>query len=147
LEYDDVINKHRNIIYAKRNKILDSEDLHEDIKEMIKHQISGLVSAEFAKEGARGNKEIILKVNEFLGIDAINDKIEVDDVESMKSLEALVSYIEDIALDEFEKLKNEASSAEEYAMLERRIVLSSIDELWMRHIDAMTQLREAVAFE
>ncbi|MDR2411686.1 MAG: hypothetical protein LBD88_03840 [Candidatus Peribacteria bacterium] len=52
-----------------------------------------------------------------------------------------------MALDEFEKLKNEAVSQEEYASLERRIVLSSIDELWMRHIDAMTQLREAVAFE
>jgi preprotein translocase subunit SecA len=65
----------------------------------------------------------------------------------MKTAEELGKYITDIALDEFEKLKTEAASQEEYARLERRIVLSSIDELWMRHIDAMTQLREAVAFE
>ncbi|MDR1988286.1 MAG: hypothetical protein LBQ24_06215 [Candidatus Peribacteria bacterium] len=147
LEYDDVINKHRSIIYGRRNKILDSEDLHEDIKSMITHQISSLVSAQLAKESEKANKEIILKVNEFLGIEAINDRIEIDDVEAIKDPEDLSKYITDIALDEFEKLRTEAVSSEEYANLERRIVLSSIDELWMRHIDAMTQLREAVAFE
>jgi preprotein translocase subunit SecA len=71
----------------------------------------------------------------------------LDDVEAIKDPEELSKYITDIALEEFEKLKVEAVSSEEYANLERRIVLSSIDELWMRHIDAMTQLREAVAFE
>jgi preprotein translocase subunit SecA len=82
-----VINKHRNIIYARRNKILNSEDLHEDIKEMIKSQINQLVSAEYTKQDSKENKEIILKVNEFLGIDAINDRIELDDTESIKNPE------------------------------------------------------------
>jgi preprotein translocase subunit SecA len=66
LEYDDVINKHRNIIYGRRNKILNSEDLHEDIKKMIESQIIQLVNAELAKESTKENKEVILKVNEFL---------------------------------------------------------------------------------
>jgi preprotein translocase subunit SecA len=127
---------------------------------MITSQITGLVNAEYEKNTQNknfSNKELIQKVNEFLGIEAINDRIELDDVNAIKSAEELGKYITDIALDEFEKLKTspqsstnqemEQAQAEEYAKLERRIVLSSIDELWMRHIDAMTQLREAVAFE
>jgi preprotein translocase subunit SecA len=121
--------------------------LHEDIKDMIISQITQLVNAEYVKLDERVSKQIILKVNEFLGIEAINDRVEIDDVESIKNPDDLTKYITEIALGEFEKLKIEAASAEEYANLERRIVLSSIDELWMRHIDAMTQLREAVAFE
>ncbi|NCO31300.1 hypothetical protein GW891_00195, partial [bacterium] len=61
--------------------------------------------------------------------------------------EELSKYISNIAFEEFESLKRDAASENEYLNLERRIVLSSIDELWMRHIDAMSKLREEVAFE
>jgi preprotein translocase subunit SecA len=44
-------------------------------------------------------------------------------------------------------MKNEAINIDAFYNLERRIVLSSIDELWMRHINAMSRLREDVAFE
>ncbi|MDD3145534.1 MAG: preprotein translocase subunit SecA [Candidatus Gracilibacteria bacterium] len=150
LEYDDVINKHRNIIYSRRNKILDSENIHEDIRNMIENQISTLVTAEFSKNensSKSSNKKIIGKVNEFLGIDALVDKIEIDDISGISNPEELSKYISNIAFEEFESLKRDAVSEENYLNLERRIVLSSIDELWMRHIDAMSKLREEVAFE
>lgn len=146
LEYDDVINKHRNIIYSRRNKILDSENIHDDIKNMIISQIKSLVISEYTKN-EKANKEIIQKVNEFLSIKAIDDKIEIDDVNGIKDSDELASYISDIAIEEFENLKKEAISEDDYFSLERRIVLSSIDELWMRHIDSMSRLREEVAFE
>ncbi|MDD2907899.1 MAG: preprotein translocase subunit SecA [Candidatus Gracilibacteria bacterium] len=150
LEYDDVINKHRNIIYSRRNKILDSENIHEDIKKMIENQISSIVVSEFSKkenDNNSSNKEIITKVNEFLGIQALNDKIEIDDIVGISEADELSKYISKIAIEEFEALKADAVSEEEYLNLERRIVLSSIDELWMRHIDGMSSLREEVAFE
>lgn len=149
LEYDDVINKHRNIIYRKRDKILDTENIHEDIKEMISNQLSILIQSEYYKnnEEKTDNKEIIKKVNSFLWIEAIDDKIEIDDVTNIKDVESLTKYITNIAFEEIEKLKEKAVSEEVYLDLERRIVLSSIDELWMRHIDSMSRLREEVAFE
>jgi preprotein translocase subunit SecA len=64
LEYDDVMNKHREIIYAKRNKILDSENIDLDVKKMVKNQIEKLVSALIEKNAQK--EEIIKKVNEFL---------------------------------------------------------------------------------
>ncbi len=149
LEYDDVINKHRNIIYSRRNKILDSENIHEDIWNMINSQINALVLSEFTKNQSLNiwNKEIIKKVNEFLALKAIDDKVEIDDISGISNPEELAKYISDIAIEEFENLRKDAISEKEYFGLERRIVLSSIDELWMRHIDAMSKLREEVAFE
>ena len=150
LEYDDVMNKHRSIIYSRRDKILDNQNMHEDIKEMVQNQISALVQSEFTKQSQKDNfdvKEIIKKVNEFLWMEAIDDKIELDDVSKIKDWEELAKYIWNIAIDELEKMKDQAISQEAFFDLEKRVVLSSIDELWMRHIDSMSKLRDEVAFE
>ena len=150
LEYDDVMNKHRSIIYSRRDKILDNQNMHEDIKEMVQNQISALVQSEFTKQSQKDNfdvKEIIKKVNEFLWMEAIDDKIELDDVSNIKDWEELAKYIWNIAIDELEKMKDQAISQEAFFDLEKRVVLSSIDELWMRHIDSMSKLRDEVAVE
>ncbi len=149
LEYDDVINAHRTIIYSKRNKILDAENISEDIKNMTSNQLKKLVIAEANKNiGNSINKnEIIIKINDFLWLEAIDDTIENDDIWWIKDINELANYIAKIWLDELEKIKNSIPDEEAYMEIERRIVLQSIDNLWMRHIDAMSRLREEVAFE
>ena len=146
LEYDDVMNKHREVIYRRRNKILDNENIHEDIKKMISSQISILVNSEFTKE-TQNIKDLIKKINSFLEIEAIDTKVEMDDVEWIKDASELSKYISEVAFEELEKMRNEAIEEERFFDLERRIVLDSIDELWMRHIDSMSKLKDAVAFE
>ena len=109
-----------------------------------------MVQSEFTKQSQKDNfdvKEIIKKVNEFLWMEAIDDKIELDDVSNIKDWEELAKYIWNIAIDELEKMKDQAISQEAFFDLEKRVVLSSIDELWMRHIDSMSKLRDEVAFE
>ena len=147
LEYDDVINKHREVIYSKRNKILDAQDIDEDIQIMIQDQVTSFVNSEIAKyqEDELNRKKLSKKVNDFLWISLIDDTIENDDIDAMAE-EDLAEYISKIALEEFEKLKEKAT-VEKFHDLERRITLQSIDELWMRHIDGMSRLREDVAFE
>lgn len=147
LQYDDVINKHREVIYSKRNKILDAENIDADIQEMIKDQIKNFVNSEIARysEHEVNREKLSKKVNEFLGISLIDDAIENDDISSMEE-SSLAEYIADIAIEEFEKLKSKTTE-EQFFELERRIMLQSIDELWMRHIDGMSRLREDVAFE
>lgn len=148
LQYDDVINKHREIIYGRRNKILDSKNIDEDVIAMIKNQISSLVISNTNSAWDNINKKwLIAKVNEFLWVAAIDDKIENDDILGTNDTESLTNYIFDIAIEELDKIKWKAISLEAFYDLERRIVLASIDELWMRHIDAMSKLRESVAFE
>ena len=150
LEYDDVINQHRTIIYNKRNKILDAENVDEDIQKMVSNQLKKIVLAETGKvkEWEEINKkEIIKKVNEFLWVEAIDDTIENDDINWINDPQELAEYIAKIWVDELNKIKEKVKDIEAYYDLERRIVLQSIDNLWMRHIDAMSRLREEVAFE
>jgi preprotein translocase subunit SecA len=63
------------------------------------------------------------------------------------SIEELKKYISDMAHDELDKIKKEKFNEEQFLDIERKIVLQSIDELWMNHIDSMSKLREEVAFE
>ena len=158
LEYDDVINKHRSIIYTKRNKVLETDskenlsqasDLHDEIATIVEHQITSLVHAEMLQvESHTSNKQdLIKKVHELLWKEIIDDVVELDDVLSENNPETLSKYITEIALKELGSLLDFASNKDDVYNLEKRIMLQSIDELWMRHIDAMTRLREEVAFE
>ncbi len=146
LEYDDVVNKHREIIYTKRDRILDSENIDEDVKEMIKSQLKKLTLSEVTKNKDLTYKELIEKVNKFLEVEAIDTIVEIEDVIWERDPIDLANYIAWIALEEFEKRKELFENKEDFYELERRIVLSSIDELWMRHIDAMSKLKDEVAF-
>ena len=148
LEYDDVMNKHREIIYNKRNNILDHENLHDEVLKIIKSEISKIVVSESLKYWEDIDKEkIIERVNTFLWINAIDTKVEKETIEKLSSPDELAEYISKIAIEEIEELKNNANNIEDFYALERKILLQSIDELWMLHIDSMTKLREEVAFE
>ena len=138
LEYDDVINKHREIIYTKRNKILDSENVDEDIKKMVHHQISSLVSSLVSQEKTQ---EIAQKVNDFLGMTLLSQSEIEEDTPSIQD------DIAQKAVDMIADLRKNFGSDEDFFEFERRIMLQSIDELWMLHIDGMSKLRENVAFE
>jgi preprotein translocase subunit SecA len=149
------MNKHREIIYRKRNNILENENLHEEILRILKSQISKLTSSELNKNSDDSVKNIIKAVNTFLEVEAIDTKVEIDDVEAIINIELneiekserLSEYISKISIEELEKIKDSAREESEFYDLEKRILLQSIDELWMLHIDSMTKLREEVAFE
>ncbi len=148
LEYDDVINKHREIIYGRRNNILTLENIDDDIKNMISSQIKKLILSENHIEWELINKiEVIKKVNDFLWVDIISDKVENDDILWINNISSMSEYLSELAIWELDKLKDEAKDKSEFYELQKKIVLASIDELWMRHIDAMSRLREEVAFE
>ena len=148
LEYDDVINKHREIIYGKRNKILESENIDDDIHAMIQNQVRSFVEAEITRMwDTFDRKTLVNSVNEFIGMKIIDDTIENDDINGIKNPQELSKYIALIGIEELHKIRGNATSEEAFFELERRIVLQSIDELWMKHIDSMSQLREEVAFE
>jgi preprotein translocase subunit SecA len=148
LEYDDVINKHREIIYNKRNKILEAENIDEDIKNMIGVQLAKVIESTLSDNVEIWDRvKLKNEINEFLGIDLINDAIENDDINWINSKEELKAYVKDIAILELDKIKSENFKDDQFFDIERKIVLQSIDELWMNHIDSMSRLREEVAFE
>lgn len=144
LEYDDVLNQHRLVIYGRRNKILEKGDIHEDIISMVRSQAEAFVEGVLYQEDKYDwdFERLVAETNAFAGkeIMGIEHITETEDMEMIKELVAdrFVASIEEIRA---------SGKTEDFADFERRLTLQSIDELWMEHIDAMAHLREEVAFE
>lgn len=140
LQYDDVINQQREIIYEKRNEMLDNESIHNTVLETFKNYISSLVFGHVSSESSLGYndvKEILEPVNELLKKD-----INIDDLKDKKE-EELIDIIYNKIEKEFndklkgipEEIKNE---------FEKAIYLRVIDTYWMEHINTMSSLREGI---
>jgi len=148
LEYDDVINKHREIIYGRRNNILSVENINDNMKEMISSQVKKIVLSENnALWGEIDKIEVIKKIQDLLWVEIIEDKIESDDVVWINNINSMSEYLSNLSIEALDKIKDEAKDKTDFYEIQKKIVLSSIDDLWMRHIDSMSRLREEVAFE
>ncbi len=145
LEYDDVLNKHREIIYEKRNKILNSENVDVDVKNMVSSQIKTFVQALLVKDVEKS--KFISKFNTFVENEFLNTLDNYTDTLTNDDAETLGLELSDLILAQLEIIKSNFENEEDFFQLERNIVLRSIDDLWMRHIDSMSNLRQSVAFE
>lgn len=151
LEYDDVINKHREIIYRRRNNLLVNSENFEEItniaSEMIYARVRNIVLAEEAKMWNSWDKnQIISAIHNFLGRNIIDDLLEIEDIQAITWDLNLADYIADRAVAEIAIIKSEAPNQAAFYELLKRIMLQCIDKLWMNHIDGMSKLREQVAF-
>ena len=142
LNYDDVMNTQREIIYAKRNEILDSESIHEMILSMFKEYITGMVNGhmiETAKLSENDYKEIVEASNENL---LKNYRINLSEINGKKSDEVIEIIYSNVIKDYEEKLKD--VPYEVVDEFEKTIALKVIDSHWMEHISTMSHLREGI---
>ena len=142
LNYDDVMNTQREIIYAKRNEILDSESIHEMILSMFKEYITGMVNGhmiETAKLSENDYKEIVEASNENL---LKNYRINISEINGRKSDEVIEIIYSNVLKDYEEKLKD--VPYEVVDEFEKTIALKVIDSHWMEHISTMSHLREGI---
>jgi preprotein translocase subunit SecA len=144
VEYDDVMNIHRNIIYTRRRNVLFHEEIKSEIYELFKEIVEALVSNyAFSPEKKDWNlkeiKEAILAITSAnsSNLDAALEKETAADI-----TEALVKHLEK----NYEEREKLAEKPEQMRAIERAIYLRVIDKIWMNHIDAMTRLRGNVAF-
>ena len=141
LQYDDVINQQRKIIYEKRNIILDSESIHDVILESFKNFVGDLVYAHVNEENKFvGNSldEMLESINEqFLKIDISKEGL------NSKNIEEVIEYIYGRLVDEYEQ-KIKDVPEEITREFEKAIALRVIDMHWMEHINTMSHLREGI---
>ncbi len=141
LQYDDVMNNQREIIYGKRNQILDNESIHEMVLSSFRHHIEDVVKSHMAPANELTEddyKDIKEMVNENLLKKDLTDK-EVNG----KEPEELIDYICKKVIAEYEeKIKDipEEVSKE----FEKVITLQVVDNYWMEHINTMSHLREGI---
>ena len=143
LQYDDVMGKHREIMYAKGNEILDSDDVHNYVINIIKEHVDIVVRRHTNEHGIileNDCNEIVEYVNENL----INkSNLKLSEILN-KDVDEIISVIEAKVLSEYEdKIK---SLPEEIRKdFEKAISLQVIDNYWMEHINTMNHLREGVS--
>lgn len=137
LNYDDVMNTQREIIYKQRREILDGEDLKGNVLGMIKSLTEDIATPYFADEHI--NKEGLLQeLNANLTITELNS-LQKPDVHLKEVIEEAVEKATAI----YEERENEIGS-EELRELERVVTLKVVDEKWMDHIDNMDELKDGI---
>ncbi|MBU1911640.1 SEC-C domain-containing protein, partial [Patescibacteria group bacterium] len=174
VQYDDVMNKHRELIYKRRQGILekiaetesdvghrtsdvgtpksevrgpksDIHSLHDDIIQALKAEAGSMVAVHAAENDSE--KWDTKEISEILGAmhPQLREFLPEEKIKSFNSPEELQEAIENL-LTKFYKAKCKEYVAEMVAQAERIITLQSIDTHWMAHIDDMSHLREQVAF-
>ena len=139
LEYDDVLNQQREIIYDLRNKALLSDSIKDTINEFIEDFIFDIIGdLDFKQVKEWDWQSINQQINSNLMVN-----IEVGEIESLESLDELIDYINEEAL-KYYKLKEDVIPSELLRKVEKFIVLKTIDEKWRNHLLGMDQLREGI---
>ena len=136
LQYDDIMNDQRKIIYKDRRKVLDGTNMKEDILKMIEHTIEGVVDSYFGIDVSTENEqEFVMYVRNLLGIEY--------ELDASKSPEEIKEELVEEALKIYEAKEQEVG-AEQLREIERIIILRTVDTKWIDHLDAMEQLKQGV---
>jgi len=141
LQYDDVMNNQREIMYQKRNEILDSESIHQTVLNAMYNHVMDLVNSHILPEGHLTDKDLE-EIVEFTNQNLLKNDILKNDIENKKE-EEIIDYVYGKVTNEYEakikeipqEIKNE---------FEKALSLNVIDNYWMEHINTMAHLREGI---
>ena len=140
LDYDNVLNEQREIIYNRRNEILETESIHENILGVFKNTISNLVESHYSNDGKMSlddKKELV----EFVNANYLkNNDLKLKMVENLED-EDLRDKIYELVIKDYEKKMIEEPVMNEF---EKAISLRIIDSNWVDHMSAMEHLKEGI---
>jgi preprotein translocase subunit SecA len=143
VQYDDVMNKHREVIYANRRRILEGENLRERMLELIEKHIGILVEAHCSEhddaevdydEVIRGYRAIVPMTT--VDVSAIRDR-DPDEIEELLVSDAIKHY----------EAKERETGEELTRFVERAVMLSVIDQLWREHLTQMDDMRQGIGLQ
>jgi preprotein translocase subunit SecA len=143
VQYDDIMNKHREVIYADRRKLVMGEDIQDRVWEMVEREIEKIVDANIGdgRDLERFDEAIY---EAYSGLVPMT-KVTVDDIAALERDELVDMLIEDAeqGYDEVET----RFGPEVMRKVERHVMLTIIDKLWVEHLTAMDELREGVGLQ
>ncbi len=134
VQYDNVINRHRKVVYTMRRKILDGKDIHDEIQRLMKN-----IAEDLGKDSSRINSHFVEDLQSVIQISS--DRAEA--IGKMRKEKDRVNAI----LEEIERHYEEKESEigeEIIAQAERKVYLQVLDILWMQHLENMQHLREGI---
>ncbi len=141
VEYDDVINKQRETIYAERDKVLNNEDLTETVRLFLDAEIDTLVEAHLGavveEWDVDGLSHAVAAMN------LIGDDLDADGLADLTTRDAIDERLRQ-AVDETIAQREEEHGADTWALVERMVLLRTIDSLWVEHLTELDDFRRGV---
>ena len=142
LKYDDVMNTQRMVIYEQRRRVLEGDDLSEDvrdwIREVVEANVQNATEAEFSEEWDLG--ALVQQMQALYGTDITVEEL-TEEVELER--EALIEEFVEDALETYDE-KEEQYGAELMREIERYVILQVVDSRWRSHLDSMDYLRDGI---
>ncbi len=145
LEYDQVNNDQREIIYAERRRVLDGESMRNSIMDMLSAVVERIVGAHM-EDGAIPGEWDATELNQAL-IPVIPVRPLVSSDWTGKKREDVIQFVKDEAVQLYEAKEKEFPEPEQVREVERIILMKVIDRHWMNHIDDMDQLRQGIGLQ
>ncbi len=144
VEYDDVMNVHRDVIYTERNKVLEGADMRSNVFGMVEDELREVIASQLPDrhEEAWNREQLIEEVQ---GIFPVSEETATEIMNSHSANE-----IEAMLLDEAEAAYDQREyeiSAENMRLLERLLLLQTIDRLWVEHLTAMDEMRQGIGLQ
>ena len=155
LEYDDVMNKQRELIYGQRKKVLDGADLQKDIANFISNMIANTVNSAFGESKHIDNDAYRSMMSSLEGSLFPKYAVKLTAEEAEKTgAEDFIQLFTDKAMEtyaakeaEINKAREDNAGIPDMRELERVVMLRVVDEYWMDHIDAMQDLRQGIRLQ
>ena len=144
LQFDDVMNRQREIIYDQRAQVLNGENISQSIKQMVKDVVDDAVNLYLPEDDNKENWNIVGLKDYFLGWVTTEDDMnyserELEDIEKVD----ITNLLQEKAEKRYEEKEKEIGS-ELLREIERMVLLKQVDSFWMDHIDAMDELKRGI---
>lgn len=140
LQYDDVMNRQRELIYKQRDMVLDGVDLDDKIMDMLETSIAENVKTYCAEDAVKADWNIKGLTEKYRH--ALIEEGDFEDLDSL-SVDDIINTLTERGKQRLAE-KKEMLGEELYAEFERMVLLRNVDSLWMDHIDAMDNLKEGI---
>ena len=148
LEYDDVMNKQREIIYGERRKVLDGEDLKDQITGMIDQFAASTVAEGLPNGEADSESELTEALEPFTKLFLKPGAVTLETFGGKATVEKITGFIQNIAHQVYEAREKsfglQPNGTPLMREIERVVMLRVVDEYWMEHIDAMDDLKQGI---
>ena len=147
LEYDEVNNEQREIIYAERRRVLDGESMREVIFKFIQEVVERYIDKTCSPDLPSKDWEIGELNRLLIPIIPMDPIVLTDEEEKSGDVKKLKQRLKEVAVKAYEAKEAEFPEPEHIREIERVILLKVIDKKWMAHIDDMTQLRQGISLQ
>src|SRR6187200_261916 len=142
VEYDDVINKQRETIYAERDKVLHNEDLTETVQAFLDDEVESLAESHLiGDDPGEWNLEGLSAALVAMGL--TGEGTSPDDLWELRSRDAIIDHVRDLADERLEARAAEVGE-EDWKTVERLVLIRTIDSLWVEHLTELDDMRRGI---